>query len=140
MLEHIFSMLQSQGNNRRKEIMKDLNVKKIQHTLEEFVKERNWDQFHSVKNLTMALSVESSELVELFQWLTTEQSNTINEREEDFIKVKEEVADIFAYLLRICDKLDIDIEEVIMDKIQKNREKYPIDKSYGLATKYNQLK
>ncbi|OIQ17771.1 MAG: nucleotide pyrophosphohydrolase [Bacteriovorax sp. MedPE-SWde] len=120
--------------------MKDLNVKKIQHTLEEFVKERNWDQFHSVKNLTMALSVESSELVELFQWLTTEQSNTINEREEDFIKVKEEVADIFAYLLRICDKLDIDIEEVIMDKIQKNREKYPIDKSYGLATKYNQLK
>jgi NTP pyrophosphatase (non-canonical NTP hydrolase) len=88
----------------------------------------------------MALSVESSELVELFQWLTPEQSDSIKERKEEYNKVEEEIADIFAYLLKLCDKLEIDIESAINKKMEKNAQKYPIDKSFGLATKYNDLK
>jgi len=120
--------------------MDKLNVKEIQSLLEEFAKQRDWEQFHTVKNLVMALSVETSELVELFQWLTPQQSDNISENQDDFSKVEEEIADIFCYLLRVCDKLDLDIETIIKTKIEKNKNKYPIDKSFGLATKYNKLK
>lgn len=120
--------------------MSTLNVKEIQVLLEDFAKQRNWEQFHNIKNLVMALSVESSELVELFQWLTPEQSDSIKQRPKEYEKVEEEVADIFAYLLRVCDKLDIDIESAIKAKLQKNALKYPVDKSYGIAKKYNELK
>lgn len=121
-------------------MMDTLNVKEIQGQLQKFADDRNWEQFHSIKNLVMALSVESSELLELFQWLSPEQSDNIKSRSEEYNKVEEEIADIFAYLLRLCDKLDIDIEKVIQDKMEKNAKKYPIDKSFGLATKYNDLK
>ena len=108
-----------------------MNIKEIQDKLAKFAKERDWDQFHSPKNLVMALTSEVGELNELFQWLTEEQSKNLNNDE-----VKQEIADIFIYLVRLSDKLDIDIEEAIKEKIEINAKKYPIDLAKGNAIKY----
>jgi NTP pyrophosphatase (non-canonical NTP hydrolase) len=111
-----------------------MNIELIQKQLSEFAQDRDWEQFHTPKNLTMALSVEASELVEIFQWLTSEQSNNLTDKQ--MISVKEEVADIAIYLLRLCDVLDIDIESSVMDKIKVNSDKYPVNLSKGNAKKY----
>ncbi|WP_020410936.1 nucleotide pyrophosphohydrolase [Hahella ganghwensis] len=118
-----------------------MDVKKIQKTIAEFAHERDWDQFHNPKNLVMALSVECSELVEEFQWLTPEQAepDTLMTDHDKAQKVTDELADIAVYLLRLADKLDIDLEPAIYNKISKNREKYPIEKFKGLARKYNEI-
>ncbi len=105
--------------------------------LREFAKERDWDQFHSPKNFSMAMIVECAELVEHFQWLTDKQSKNLPE--ETLEEVRLEMADIFLYLIRLADKLDVDLIKAANDKIKLNAEKYPIDKSKGLATKYNKL-
>jgi len=111
-----------------------MNVEKIQAELSEFAKEREWEQFHTPKNLTMALSVEVSELVEIFQWLTPEQSNNLTDKQ--MALVKEEISDTAIYLLRLCDVLDVDIEKSVMDKIKINNDKYPVNLSKGNADKY----
>ena len=105
--------------------------------LKQFSDEREWEQFHSPKNLAMALSVESSELVEIFQWLSEEQSYNLSCEKHEH--AKEEVADVAIYLLRICMKLDINLEESILEKMKKNELKYPIEKSKGTAKKYTEL-
>ena len=105
--------------------------------LREFAKERNWDQFHSPKNLVMALSGEVGELTEIFQWLKEEESIIEKLSDKDNDHVKEELADIFLYLIRIADKLDIDLIDVADKKIDKNAEKYPIELSKGNAIKYS---
>ena len=103
----------------------------------EFSDKRNWDQFHNPKNLSMALSVEVSELVEIFQWLDNDQSQ-LNKLNDKTLKwIKEEIADIFIYTLRIADKINIDIEKSIYDKIKINEDKYPIDLSFNNSEKYN---
>lgn len=119
--------------------MKSINVQKINTVVSEFIKERDWDQFHSIKNLSMALSVESSELVEIFQWLKEDESNQVSSNIKLKSKVEEEIADIFIYLMRIAIKSEIDIEEVVLNKIKKNSEKYPVDKSKGSSKKYTDL-
>lgn len=105
--------------------------------LREFAKERDWDQFHSPKNFSMALIVECAELVEHFQWLTDEQSKKLPV--ETLEEVRLEMADIFLYLIRLADKLDLDLIKAAKDKIKLNAEKYPVDKAKGIATKYNKL-
>ena len=105
--------------------------------LREFAKERDWDQFHSPKNFTMALIVECAELVEHFQWLTDDQSKNLPA--DTLEEVRLEMADIFLYLLRLADMLDVDLIDAANDKIKLNAEKYPVEKSKGLATKYNKL-
>lgn len=110
----------------------------IQKKLEDFANDRNWKQFHSTKNLSMALSGEVGELMELLQWLTEEQSNTPDEILKG--KISEELSDIFLYLLRISDLLEIDLIKSSLDKMQRNAEKYPIDKSYGSSKKYTDLR
>ena len=105
--------------------------------LREFAKVRDWDQFHSPKNFSMALIVECAELVEHFQWLTDEQSKNLPA--ETLEEVRLEMADIFLYLIRLADKLDIDLMDAANRKIKLNAEKYPVDKAKGLATKYNKL-
>jgi NTP pyrophosphatase (non-canonical NTP hydrolase) len=109
----------------------------IRDRLRNFATERHWEQFHSPKNLSMALAVEAGELLEIFQWLTEEQSQNIAESEKDMALVKEEIADIFIYLVRLADKLNIDIEDAVLEKIKINKEKYPVKLSKGNATKYN---
>ena len=111
-----------------------MNIKNIQKQLSDFADERDWGQFHNPKNLAMALSVEASELVEIFQWLTPEQAEEImNSSESEH--VKEEMADIMIYLIRMADKLNIDLEKAVADKIVKNAEKYPIKLARGNAKK-----
>ena len=111
-----------------------MNIKSIQKQLSDFADERDWDQFHNPKNLAMALSVEASELVEIFQWLTPEQAEEIMDSSQSD-HVKEEVADVMIYLLRLTDKLDIDLESIVSDKIVQNGKKYPVNLSKGNADK-----
>ena len=101
-----------------------------------FADARDWDQFHSPKNLAMALIVEAAELVEHFQWLTEEQSSSLPA--EKLSEVEAELADILIYLVRIADKLDIDLERAALKKLQSNAKKYPADKVHGLSKKYNE--
>ena len=97
------------------------NLKKI---ILKFSNDRNWDQHHNPKNLSMALNVEASELLEIFQWLNLEESqNLSNEKKEH---AKQEIADIAVYLIRLCIKLDIDLEEAIIEKMKLNEKKYPL--------------
>ena len=113
-----------------------MDIFDIQNQLKEFAYERDWEQFHTPKNIAMALSVESSELVEIFQWLKPEESQQPNKKQLELIN--SEVADIAMYLLRFCDLLDVNLEKAIQEKLVKNAEKYPVTLSKGNAKKYNQ--
>ena len=101
--------------------------------LREFAAERDWEQFHSPKNLAMALNVEAAELLEHFQWLTEEQSSSLNP--EDLAAVAQEIADIQIYLVRLSDQLGVDIAGAVEMKLAINAEKYPISKAHGNALK-----
>lgn len=112
-----------------------MDISKIQNQLEKFAIERDWRQFHTPKNLAMALSVEASELVEIFQWLKPEESNSPDQKQIE--SINDEVADIAMYLLRFCSILEIDLESAIKSKLERNAEKYPINLSKGNSQKYN---
>jgi dCTP diphosphatase len=112
-----------------------MDIKQIQRLLAEFAKARDWEQFHSPKNLSMALAAESGELLELFQWLSEEQSRQLDAAQRQ--QVTEEMADVLLYLLRLADELDVDLEMAAQDKLRRNAEKYPVELSRGNATKYN---
>ena len=114
--------------------MKDLES--LKKRLRDFADARDWDQFHSPKNLSMALIVEAAELVEHFQWLTEEQSRTLDQKQLD--KVREELADIQIYLIRISDKLNIDLLGAVSKKMEANEKKYPSEKVRGSAKKYTE--
>ena len=111
-------------------------LRALQQRVAAFAAARDWEPFHSPKNLAMALSVEVAELVEEFQWLTEEQSRALDaERRE---RVRLELADVFIYLLRIADKLGIDLVAAADDKIVLNEKKYPADRVRGDARKYTE--
>ena len=99
--------------------------------LKKFRDARDWNQFHNPKDLSIALSIEANELLELFLW---KNHSDVNKE-----KLKEELADVFAYAFLLADKLEFDVEKIVLDKIKKNEEKYPINKSQGKATKYTEL-
>ena len=105
--------------------------------LRKFSKDRDWDQFHSPKNLVMALTSEVGELSDIFQWISEEQSKLDNIDPKDLDKAKEELADVFLYTLRIADKLGIDLKKEANKKIEVNAKKYPINLSKGNSTKYS---
>jgi len=109
----------------------------LRDDLRRFAAERDWDQFHSPKNLAMALSVEAAELLERFQWMTEEASRKPDAVE--MVKIQEEVGDVLNYLIRIADKLNIDLLDAASKKIQANELKYPIEKSRGNSKKYTEL-
>jgi dCTP diphosphatase len=104
--------------------------------LRDFARERDWEQFHSPKNLAMALTVEAAELLEHFQWLTLEQSEHLPAAKHREVEL--EMADIFIYLMRLCEKLDVDLLRVVEEKIRLNNEKYPADKVRGSSKKYTE--
>lgn len=99
--------------------------------LKQFAEERDWLKFHNAKDLALALSIEASELNELFLWKKAEDADTE--------KIKDELADIFAYALQLADKYGFDVNKIVSDKIDKNALKYPVDKAKGTAKKYNEL-
>jgi NTP pyrophosphatase (non-canonical NTP hydrolase) len=103
----------------------------IIEALLKFRNERDWEQFHNPKDLAIAINVEAGELLELFLWKSPDEANKE--------KVKEELADIFAYAFLLADKYQLDIKEIVIEKIKKNGDKYPVDKSKGNAKKYNEL-
>ena len=114
--------------------MRDLG--ELRDRLRAFVAERDWDQFHSPKNLAMALSVEAAELVELFQWLTEEQSAAPDQKLRG--RAAEELADVLWFLVRIADRLDIDLLQAAAEKLERNSLKYPAERVRGQARKYDE--
>ncbi|HVY65372.1 MAG TPA: nucleotide pyrophosphohydrolase [Gammaproteobacteria bacterium] len=111
-------------------------LRALQERLAAFAAARDWEQFHSPKNLAMALSVEAAELVEQFQWLTEEQSRALDA--ERYARVRLELADVFIYLLRIADRLNVDLLAAAADKIALNEQKYPAARVRGDARKYTE--
>ena len=107
----------------------------LRDRLRHFVAERDWDKFHSPKNLAMALSVEASELLEHFQWLTEDESRRLAPAK--LAEVKDEMADVLVYLVRLADKLDVDLLAAAAQKIDKNALKYPAEKVRGSMKKYS---
>jgi len=106
----------------------------LKKALVEFRDERNWSQFHNTKNLALALFIEAGELNELFLWKSRKEAEEV-----DIAKLREELADVFAYALLIAEKHELDVSEIVLEKIKLNALKYPIDKSKGSARKYNEL-
>ena len=109
----------------------------ISASLRQFVEERDWEQFHTPKNLAMALTVEAAELQEIFQWLSEADSRNLPADARG--AVADELADVFIYTLRMSQVLKIDLLEAATAKLAKNREKYPVDKARGSMRKYDRL-
>lgn len=102
---------------------------KLISALREFNEERDWDQFHTPENLAKSISIEAGELLECFQW----------DNNFDKEHLCEELADVLSYCIMLADRLDVSIEEIVLDKLEKTKKKYPVDKAKGVSTKYNQL-
>jgi len=109
----------------------DNTIEQLIKEVEAFTQERDWDQFHNPKDLAIALSIEASELLEVFLWKKPEEGK--------LEKVKEELADVFNYALLIASKYDLDVAQIVREKMARNAEKYPVEKAKGVATKYNEL-
>jgi len=107
------------------------DIKEITAELLKFRNERDWEQFHNPKDLALAINIEAGELLEEFLWKKAEEAKTE--------KVKEELADVFAYAFLLANKYDFDVKQIVLEKIKSNGEKYPIDKAKGIAKKYNEL-
>jgi len=111
------------------------DIKTITQALIDFRDERNWEQFHNPKDLALALSIEAAELNELYLWKNYDEIKSVDRK-----KIREELADVFAYALMLAEKYDFDVSEIVLEKMEKNRTKYPVEKSKNLATKYTDLK
>ena len=116
-----------------------MDMVKVQQQLRDFAKERDWEQFHTPKNLATALAVEAAELLENFQWLTDKQARTVKDDVERMRRIEEEIADLTLYLLRLADVLSLDLQNAVDRKLAINADKYPADKARGNAKKYNEL-
>jgi NTP pyrophosphatase (non-canonical NTP hydrolase) len=110
------------------------DTSQIIQALVQFRNERDWQQFHDSKNLATALSIEVAELNELFLWKDVAESEKV-----DVNRLKEELADVFAYAFLLAEKHNLDVEEIVLEKIKRNAEKYPVEKAKGTAKKYNEL-
>lgn len=104
-------------------------MKEAKRVIDEFNKERDWDQFHTPENLAKSISIEAGELLECFQW-----NNEFDKQE-----LVEELADVQAYCIILAEKLDVDLEQIVLDKYKKNAKKYEVEKSRGKSTKYTKL-
>ena len=109
-------------------------LEELMKALVSFRDARDWKQFHDTKNLAVALSIEAAELNELFLWKDSAASETVDKE-----KLKEELADVFAYALLLAEKHELDVKQLVLDKIAKNNEKYPVEKAKGSAQKYTEL-
>ena len=107
------------------------DIEELRQAIVKFTQERDWDQFHNGKDLALALSIEAAELNEAFLWKDAKDVNVE--------KVKEELADVFNYSILIADKYNLDIKQIVMDKLQRNAQKYPVEKAFGSVKKYNEL-
>ncbi|MFF9588582.1 nucleotide pyrophosphohydrolase [Streptomyces sp. NPDC014646] len=113
--------------------MTELDVRALQRRLDAFAAARDWEQYHTPKNLAIALSVEASELVEIFQWLTPEESARVMESPGTAHRVKDEIADVLAYLLQLCEVLGVDVLAALSEKIDRNEIRFPVPESPEVA-------
>lgn len=113
------------------------SLERVRDRLRDFAAARDWNQFHSPKNLAIAVSVEAGELLEHFQWIPDRDSLTLPE--DKLAKIKEEIADVLLYLIRLADLLNVDLLKIAYSKIEANAQRYPVDKSRGSAKKYTEL-
>lgn len=113
------------------------SLRSLRDALRQFALDRDWDQFHFPKNLAIALSVEAAELLEHFQWMSEVDSVALNEQTS--AKVREELADVLLYVIRLADKLNIDLSAAAVEKMRVNAAKYPVDKARGNSKKYTEL-
>lgn len=107
------------------------SIKDLIRDIDRFTQERDWDQFHNPKDLAIALSIEASELLEVFLWKKPEDAS--------MDKIREELADVINYSFQLASKLNLDVDEIVRAKMARNAEKYPVEKSRGVATKYDEL-
>ena len=112
-------------------------LRELRDAVRRFCAERDWDRYHAPKNLAMALSVEAAELLEHFQWISEEDSKRLGA--EQLTRVREELADVLIYLVRLADKLDVDLLAAARDKLVLNAAKYPVNKARGSNRKYTEL-
>ncbi|MFE6041981.1 nucleotide pyrophosphohydrolase [Streptomyces sp. NPDC056452] len=117
--------------------MTDFDVAELQRRLADFAAARDWEQYHTPKNLAVALSVEASELLEIFQWLTPEQSARVMEDPGTAHRVADEVADVLAYLLQFCEVLDVDVLAALAAKIDRNEVRFPVPKPTELDGRHS---
>src|SRR5271166_3869569 len=113
-----------------------MTIASLQEQLREFAAERDWEQFHTPKNIVMALTAEAGELTEIFQWLTPAESSDVMSEPAEASRVREEIADVFAYLLRLTDVLGVDLEAALTEKMVHNAKKYPVETSRSTAAKH----
>lgn len=116
-----------------------MNLTGLNEAVAQFAREREWDQFHSPKNLAMALTNEVGELIEIFQWLTEDQSREVGNDPKTAEAVRDELADVQIYLSRLAFVLGVDMNEAVTNKLVKNGQKYPADKVRGTNKKYTEL-
>lgn len=115
-----------------------LDVSEMQKFSANFVKERDWEKFQTPKNLAIGISIEASELVEIFQWLTDEESVSLVTKEDKMQMIKDEIGDIFNYIIRLSDVLGINLGESFYQKMEKTKAKYPVEKVKGRKEKYSE--
>lgn len=106
------------------------SLEELKQRIQKFVDERDWNQYHTPSNLAKSITIEASELLECFQW---------SDNDYDLNQVKEELADVFNYCIQLASVLNLDIRQIILDKMEKNTQKYPVDKCLGKSTKYDKL-
>ncbi|MEY3085601.1 MAG: hypothetical protein RL037_1781 [Bacteroidota bacterium] len=109
-------------------------IRELIEALVQFRDEREWSQFHDSKNLATAISIEAAELNEVFLWKDVKASEEVDKE-----KIKEELADIFAYALLLAEKHNLDVKQIVLDKIARNAQKYPVEKAKGSAKKYSEF-
>lgn len=114
-------------------------ISEIKDKIKEFCEARDWDQFHNAKELAIALSIEASELLEIFRWKTPEEVQALFENEKKKEDIEDEMADILYFLVRIAQLYDLDLSEALDRKMEKNERKYPVDKAKGSSKKYNEF-
>ena len=112
-----------------------MDLSKLNKEVDEFVEERNWEEYHTPKNLVMALSGEVGELNECFQWLNDDDIEDVKNSPEKLIPIEHEIADVFIYLIRIANKMGIDVEDAVYKKMELNRLKYPAESNQGVVNK-----
>ena len=110
---------------------KDTTIDDLRRLVDQFVRERNWEQFHTPKNLVMALAIEAAELMEHFQWLTPDESAALRLQPDQLAEVADELADVACYALALCNALDIDLATAVRGKMFKNAQKYPAEHFRG---------
>lgn len=127
----LFLTIIANFTQQRTDSKKMSDLEELRKAIVKFTQERDWDQFHNGKDLALALAIEASELNEAFLWKEAKDVNVD--------KVKEELADVINYAILIADKYNLDIKQIVLDKLRRNAEKYPVEKAYGSAKKYNEL-